>query len=167
MNELDELLVQIIALAGGTVVGRTRLQKMVYLLDQCGLNSGCRYDYHHFGPFSSQIAEAAEDACELKLLRYEEKPGFHAVPYGVYQVAKQIEVPGEIGSLPRGVVEGKLDIMRKYTAIDLELAATLKYLLNAEVKNPIEALKALKSAKSTEERLRKAQELLKEMGLDG
>ncbi len=89
MNELDELLVQVVALAGGTVVGKTRLQKMMYLLDQCGLNSGCRYNYHHCGPFSAQIAEAAEDACELNLLRYEEKPGFHAVPYGVYQLAKK------------------------------------------------------------------------------
>jgi hypothetical protein len=165
MNELDRLLVQIIALEGGTVVGKTRLQKMLYLLDQCGLNSGCRYDYRHFGPFSTQIAESAEDVCELNILRYEEKPGFHAVPYGVYQLAKKIEVADEIGSLPRFVVEEKLAIMRGYTAIDLELAATLKYLRNTGMKNPVEALKDLKPAKSTPDRLRKAQELLREMGL--
>ncbi len=56
--------------------------------------------------------------------------------------------------------------MRKYTAIDLELAATLKYPRDAEVENPIESVKALKPAKFSEERLRKAQALLRDMGLD-
>ena len=32
---------------GGELVGSVRLQKVVYLLDQIGLNSGFAFDYRH------------------------------------------------------------------------------------------------------------------------
>jgi len=37
MPELDQLVVGTVALAGGELVGRIRLQKVVYLLDHLGM----------------------------------------------------------------------------------------------------------------------------------
>ena len=122
MNQLHDLLTIVIALnEGGRVVGKTRLQKIVYLLDECGLSTGCRYDYHYFGPFSSEIAEAAEDAFELGKLKYDERPGFHAVPYGIYEVAdRNMAIPATIGGLSSNDVKSKLALMSNYSAIELD-----------------------------------------------
>src|SRR5579863_2597743 len=147
MREFHELLVQLIALNGGTVVGKTRLQKIVFLLDECGLNTGCKYDYHYYGPFSAQIAEAAEDACDLGLLRYKERPGSHSVPYGVYEAAETVKIPDVLASLPRDTVKSKLDIMSRYSAIELELAATIRYLHKLDYGDPVSRVRLLKSAK--------------------
>jgi len=39
--------------ADGELVGKVRLQKTVYLLDQIGMGSGFTYEYHHYGPLLS------------------------------------------------------------------------------------------------------------------
>ncbi len=165
MSELYELLTHLVALNGGTVVGKTRLQKTVYLLDQCGLSTGCAYDYHYYGPFSAEIAEAADDACELGHLKYGEKLGFHAVPYGFYEISGGGDVPDRIGGLSRSVVKKKLEIMTKYSAIELELAATILYLRSHGSENPIEEARQLKAAKATLWRVERAEKLLQELEL--
>ncbi|MGH7778243.1 MAG: hypothetical protein ACREQR_00235 [Candidatus Binataceae bacterium] len=164
MNELYEVLTQLIEMNGGSIVGKTRLQKTVYLLDQCGLNSGCAYDYHYYGPFSVQIAEAAEDARDLRLLSYDERNGYHAVPYGVYTTHTEIPLPEKIGDLTREEIAQKLAIMNGHSAIDLELAATLLFLQNSGSQNPREEIKLLKPAKATPEGIRSAERLLTEIG---
>jgi|SRR5208282_3388 len=167
MSELHDIVTYVVALnEGGKVVGKTRLQKMVFLLDQCGLKSGCSYDYHYYGPFSAEIAEAAEDAYHLGQLNYEENPGFYAVPYGVYEIARpSANVPEAIGGLERRTVEGKLNLMGGYSAIELELAATLQYLQTRGFKDAAALVKELKPAKATPERLTHAQKLLRDLGL--
>ena len=47
----------LVVAAGGEIVGKIRLQKVVYLLDQMGLNSGFSYQYFHYGPYSEDLAE--------------------------------------------------------------------------------------------------------------
>lgn len=49
------------AVPGGELVGKVRLQKTVYLLDQLGLNSGFSYEYHHYGRYSEELAEQVVD----------------------------------------------------------------------------------------------------------
>jgi uncharacterized protein len=51
----------LVVAAGGQVPGRVRLQKIVYLLDQIGLESGFTFEYHHYGPYSEGLAEQVED----------------------------------------------------------------------------------------------------------
>ena len=47
--------------AGGAIVGKVRLQKIVYLLDQMGMNSGYSYEYHHYGPYSAELADSVDE----------------------------------------------------------------------------------------------------------
>ena len=42
----------LVNLNGGRIVGKTRLQKTVYLLKECGIDLGFDFDYHHYGPYS-------------------------------------------------------------------------------------------------------------------
>lgn len=63
MNPEPELYVaDVVGAAGGRVVSRIRLQKIAYLLDQLGANSGFRYAYHHYGPYSRELDSAILDA---------------------------------------------------------------------------------------------------------
>ena len=48
--------------AGGRIVGRTRLQKVAYLLSIAGLEEGLPFTYKHYGPYSEDLASAARDA---------------------------------------------------------------------------------------------------------
>ena len=165
--ELDDLLTYVIALnQDRRVVGKTRLQKIMFLLDQCGLGSDSRYGYHYYGPFSADVAEAADDATLSGRLRFEESRGFYDIPYGTYEISDEnIAIPARLGSLPKAVVQKKLDVMSGYSAIELELAATIQYLREQGFSDAINDVKQLKPAKATAARLQQAEELLHKLEL--
>jgi uncharacterized protein len=50
MNEHARYVAELIALNGGEIIGKIRLQKIAYLLEAAGLGIGLDYDYHHYGP---------------------------------------------------------------------------------------------------------------------
>ena len=54
--------------AGGRIVGRTRLQKSVYLLSLAGYETPFRFGYKHYGPFSETAADAADLAVAFELI---------------------------------------------------------------------------------------------------
>ena len=60
--EREDIVAAVVAAAGGTLTGRVRLQKAVYLLDRLGLNSGFGDEYHHYGPYSQDLDNATADA---------------------------------------------------------------------------------------------------------
>src|SRR5437879_1961262 len=66
----------LVKLNGGRLVGRTRLQKSVYLLRLCGVDLGFDFDYHYYGPYSEELASAARDAEALDLIEVEWKTSY-------------------------------------------------------------------------------------------
>lgn len=52
----EKIVSSVVAAAGGKLVGRVRLQKIIYLLDQLGLNSPYSYQYYHYGPYSEELS---------------------------------------------------------------------------------------------------------------
>ena len=156
MRDQTELVVALIAANGGEIVGKTRLQKTFYLLDACGLDSGFEFDYHNFGPFSSDLAHETDAAISLELIGSKELPGFHEVPYTVFT------------SVP-GVTVKDLDAFKISDPQEkLELASTLHYFkkkigARKEIENRVRRLKPLKA---TPERLEKAWNLLSGLGID-
>lgn len=166
MSDSIDLVVGLVAHNGGRLVGKTRLQKVAYLLDACGLKSGVDYEYHHFGPYSAEISSAADIAEVLGRLSSEEKPGFHSVPYVTYQTEEA--KPARLGALSADAVSERLSVMERYSAIVLELAATIHYLENSEgfsAEGAQDEVKVRKSAKATADRLARANELLRRLGL--
>lgn len=65
---------EIIRAAGGEIVGRTRLQKVAYLLELAGLGHGFSFEYRHYGPYSEDLALASRNADLLGFLEEEERP---------------------------------------------------------------------------------------------
>ncbi len=164
MSEPWQLVTDLVALNGGRLVGKTRLQKTVYLLDACGLGSDFDFDYHHFGPFSADLAEAADGAWAMGMVQQEPKTGSHGVPYVIY--SSNAPKPVTIGEMPGTDAENQLAVLAAHSALDLEVAATLYFLrANGYGKTAEAELVVRKPLKATPERIAVASNLLIQLGI--
>ncbi len=68
------------------MVGRTRLQKVAYLLEVAGLGEGFAFEYRHYGPYSAELAVAARRAGLLGLIEEKEKVANWGGLYSIYSV---------------------------------------------------------------------------------
>jgi uncharacterized protein len=149
---------EIIRDAGGQVVGRTRLQKMAYLLEIAGLGSGFSFEYRHYGPFSEDLADGVQTAQYVDLLKEEEHSTWWGGSYSIFKTVSQTPSPD--------VNEARKQILRfgvKADPIALELAATAAFLAlenypdpwgETSRRKPEKAEKSIDKAKALYERLR-------------
>ena len=68
-HEAEHYVADIVHAVGGRLVSRIRLQKIAYLLDQLGTDSGFDYTYHHYGPYSRDLDSAILDAEAFDLVK--------------------------------------------------------------------------------------------------
>ena len=85
----ENIVVDLIAMNGGELIGRTRLQKGAYLLHRCGANFDLRFVYHHYGPYSFDLAAGCLDARAEGWIEIEEKPGRYRVPYATFNLLER------------------------------------------------------------------------------
>lgn len=143
--------------AGGELVGRTRLQKIAYLLTLAGFSDDFSFEYRHYGPFSDELAQAMEVAAILGPVREEERTADWGGRYSVYTL---IENVGESDGARAQFVQRAKSI----NAVELELAATAAYLFAAEgfdaknKGNPWHETRRRKPSKAAEGRLERAAE---------
>lgn len=159
----------LISALGGTVVGKIRLQKIVYLLDQLGLDSGFDFDYHHYGPYSADLAESVDfNVLVGDLSEEQRRRQSDGVPYAVFVSSPRlVEFKGErMGDLSWGDIEKYSSLFSKYSATTLELAATAFWLAHEEqVVDWRVELVHRKGVKTQNGRVDQATQLLDELGL--
>jgi uncharacterized protein len=117
-----EKVADIIRDAGGKIVGRTRLQKIAYLLELAGVGSGFSFEYRHYGPYSEELASAARMAAVIGLIEEEERPASWGGSYSVFTVK---------ASRRNATHPSRIALAREAEAadpIELELAATAAFL---------------------------------------
>jgi uncharacterized protein YwgA len=147
---------------GGEIVGKVRLQKMVYLLDQLGASSGFSFSYHHYGPYSDELAEAVEDDIIFGRVKAERRRRSDGVPYVVYKANPADDTSESFFEQPR--INAALQAMQHSSATVLELAATVHWLAFVEkVDNWKAELVRPKGIKTEEGREEKALALLKKL----
>src|SRR5262249_39759380 len=80
MATLDEArqVAAIVRDAGGRIVGRTRLQKIGFVLEAAGLGDGFPFKYRHYGPYSDELMAASRTAAVVGLVDETE----HAASWG-------------------------------------------------------------------------------------
>jgi uncharacterized protein len=140
--------------AGGKIVGRTRLQKIGYLLQLSGLGEGFAFEYRHYGPYSEQLATAARVAKLLGLIQEEERPTAWG---GFYSVFTRMG-----GSLPDTADQLRSDFIRiaaDADPIELELAATAAFLSDEGATDPWQETARRKPEKADAGRLESAKAL--------
>lgn len=162
----ETIITGLIALNGGQLVGKTRLQKEVYLLQECGIGDFFDFEYHYFGPFSAELAEAADFAEVSGMVRVEEKYGHYDVPYSEFTTG--VEEPERLGKLDATSARSLLRMLDSRSAVTLELAATLRFLRNEGVAEADldDQVATLKPQKASRARLAEAHDLLRELGLE-
>jgi hypothetical protein len=150
-----EKAVDIIRDAGGEVIGRTRLQKIGYLLEATGLGDGFRFEYHRYGPYSEELAVAVRTA---RLLGLVDEKEYVTSWGGLYSVFK---VPTSASP-----VAARAELIRMAAAanpVELELAATAAFLFREGNDDPWEETAKRKPEKSDSERLDRAKALYKKL----
>lgn len=154
------IVASIVHTAGGELVGRTRLQKMAYLMKVAGWECEFPFRYYHYGPYSEELAEAANNAILMKLLKEKTcyTPGGN--PYSVYSELKGEEVKE---TFPREI-QRVIEIAAQANSIELELAATALFLAREEkCTNPWEETARRKPQKTGNGFLERAGELYREL----
>ena len=121
--DLHEKVAAIVRDAGGKLVGRTRLQKVGYLMQLAGFAGDFQYEYRHYGPYSEELAEAMEIAVGLGIVREEKKESMSGAWYSIYHV----DQPSGDDDRARFIATAA-----KISAIELELAATAAFLHTEE-----------------------------------
>ena len=112
---------KIIRSAGGEVIGRTRLQKLAYLLEITGLGQGLSFEYRHYRPYSEQLTNATMFGRLNGLLQEEERAASWGGSYSIFRTSDACESSSpEARSLISAAVNAN--------PIDLELAATAAFL---------------------------------------
>ncbi len=152
-----ELIVAIVRDAGGEITGRTRLQKIAYLLEVVGFGDGFHFSYKHYGPFSEGVAASATKGVLLRYITEVEQQADWGGVYSIYSVdAEQDDrVPLGRRELARRAKESD--------AVALELAATALFLSREGYGDPWSETERRKPEKSQSGRLTQAKELLAEL----
>jgi uncharacterized protein len=154
---------QIVAISDGKIVGKIRLQKMFYLLQKSGLDTQYEFEYYHYGPYSSSLAEDAQLAEFLGTLNSDPKLGYHNVPYVVFTT--DMPAPEKVVNVDRDTLTKKIHLMDSYSSVVLELAATLLFLQEDYSEAAEVELKIRKPSKATPQRIEAAKELLGKLEL--
>jgi len=169
MTDPNEVLRQTFAAANGEIVGRIRLQKIAYLLQQKAGSSDLFFTYHHYGPFSRELS----DALDWAVMRgdIEEMPretGFGST-YSAFHWNGPQEEAGDVAGGP-AAPETKAVVakLKKQPSVILELAATIHWLrVKEQVDDWREQLKIRKKLKATDVNISRAEGVLGDLGLAG
>lgn len=165
MTDRSDLIRDIVAAAGGEVVGRIRMQKIAYLLDRLGMNAGLDFSYHHYGPYSEDVTIALERAKWAdKFIDEEERPsqsGYYSIFRSTNGAAAR---PEQVGELTGDRAAAMIDRIKRETSVVAELAATIHWLREEEqVEDWRIELKRRKPIKATDDNIEKAERLLEDI----
>jgi uncharacterized protein YwgA len=168
MTERETKVAAVLAAANGELVGRIRLQKVVYLLDQLGFESGFSYSYYHYGPYSRDLENATLDATVFAGVKekIEHRAGDGAA-YSIFTLENGETVDATaFGKLGREKAQELVHKFKETGPTILELAATSHWVAVREGRTDWETeVRKRKNVKSQNGRLEKALELLKELQL--
>lgn len=144
--------------AGGEIVGRTRLQKVGYLLELAGLGSGYRFEYRYYGPYCEDLAEGIRAAWAFDLIDETERSAAWGGTYSIYRST------AKAGNRDRGLRAQFAEEAASIDAIVLELAATAAY-LQAEGghDDPWEETQRRKPDKASADRIAAAKDAYKKL----
>ena len=128
-------------------IGKTKIQKLMYLLEE-ELNEDFEYTMYHYGPYSSEIAESLSTANMAGWLDLK----WH-IDKGYFISAKDISLPFSIKDKEREIIEKIIDKYGDFSAVELSIIATAVYVRkNFEVGDSDEIIDIVLSLKPNNQR---------------
>jgi uncharacterized protein YwgA len=131
-------------LAAGEIVGRKKLQKMIYIAKKMDFPFQERFQFHFYGPYSEELTLRVEELCNMGFLNEvkEKKGGYFQYRYTLTDTGKEFLSLNEV-DMPK--LDGCLLDMNEQNARFLELVSTVLYFDNLpkeEVANKVFTLKS-------------------------
>ena len=117
----------LVKLANNKVEGRTKFQKLVYILKNKGVNFKHKFNYHYFGPYSADLQLEIEELVDQGILI---EKSFN--PY-IYQIKEEW-----LKNINTDMLKNKKTLIEYLNSRDyqeLELIATIYYLVNTSIKD--------------------------------
>ncbi|QAY97072.1 hypothetical protein CWB41_16130 [Methylovirgula ligni] len=139
--------------AGGYIVGRTKLQKIGFFLETAGVGSGFPFRYKHYGPYSEQLAAAAQHAAISHLIIENESIANWGGQYSTFRT----QMPSDPSTNPVRIRLAQE--MVNSDAVELELAATAAFLAHERFPDPWAETARRKPEKAEGGRLERAKQL--------
>ena len=143
-------IIHAIALSG-EVIGRKKLQKMIYIAKKMNFPFQERFQFHFYGPYSEELTLRVEELSNMGFLNEvkEQKGGYYQYRYTLTDAGKEFLSSSEI-DMP--FLNDCLTDINTQNARFLELVSTMLYFDNLpddEVKDKVQIVK--KSQKYTDE----------------
>ncbi|MEQ6376856.1 YwgA family protein [Bacillaceae bacterium S4-13-56] len=108
------------------VVGRKKLQKMIFILKKLGFPFEERYEFHFYGPYSEELTLRTEELCDLGFLTEseEQKSGYKQYRYTVTEEGLAFL---QMYPSPIPDVSSQVKLLNEQTSRFLELVSTILY----------------------------------------
>ncbi|WP_394239383.1 YwgA family protein [Niallia oryzisoli] len=130
--------------ASGEVIGRKKLQKMIYISKKLSFPFGEKFQFHFYGPYSEELTVQVEELCNMRFLEEvkEKKGGYYQYRYTVTDNGKEFLSESHV-DIPH--LQECLTDMNNQNARFLELVSTVLYFDNLPKEEVQEKIFTLKS----------------------
>ncbi len=150
-------------MSSGEIVGRKKLQKMIYILKKCDVPFEEKYEFHFYGPYSAELTVRIEELCNLGFIaeQKEKKSNYYQYRYAVTDNGQDFLNQSMVELPP---FEEKIQQMKEKSSRFLELVSTMLFfdhLSNSEIEEKVQVVK--KSSNYTAEDLQQAWQFIEEM----
>jgi len=141
MFETDYLLLNLFNITG-KIEGRKKLQKTVYLLGCSGLDMPLDYEYHYYGPYSSQLQEEVDYLVDHGLLEeiYDDSTYSYNITSKGLILKKTLE---QSGTYHIDIDKDLVSLMMNKNSQFLEMVSTYAFFINLDYSKSDAARKAL------------------------
>ena len=159
MKPTDFILATLEAIPNHKILGRKRLQKLSMLLQHAGADLDAEFSLHHYGPFSSELAEAADDLFVDGLINEQRRS---VGTYGMRQSEYSLSEPDEFEEKLQQPFDDLLLKLNEFTTIELEMASTIAFFEreNGNRKKAVAEASSIKPTKAIPPVLEKAEAIL-------
>ncbi|MBU5594834.1 YwgA family protein [Amphibacillus sp. MSJ-3] len=145
------------------IVGRKKLQKMIYILKKTGVPFNEKFAFHFYGPYSEELTLRIEELCNLGFIIEEkqDKGHYSQYHYRISQAGQQFleQAPDDLPNCKE-----QIELLNNQRSRFLELVATMLFfedLPRHEVEKKVQEVKA--SANYSEEELKEAWQFLDQL----
>jgi uncharacterized protein YwgA len=147
----------------GEVVGRKKLQKIIYIAKKMNIPFSERYKFHMFGPYSEELTLRMEELCNLGFVdeQREDKGNYYQYRYSLSDEGRKF-----LGLYELDLPDAKalVDSLNQQSSRFLELVATLLYFEDLSKEDVTEKVFTLKRKQNySEEDLEEAYRYLDEL----
>ncbi|RLQ93460.1 YwgA family protein [Falsibacillus albus] len=149
--------------ASGEIIGRKKLQKMIFIAKKIAFPFQEKFQFHFYGPYSEELTLRIEELCNMGFIHEvkEKKGGYYQYKYSVTEEGTDFLKMYEL-EMPK--LESVLLNMNEQNARFLELVSTVLYfndLSKEEVQEKVFTLK--RKQRYTEEEIDQAYQYIQQL----